>query len=366
MTLLPKLFSPANGPQTRETWEKGRREEIVSLFASQVYGFCPPKDSYQTAFCQLGESGCLEGKGIRRQIQIQVTGPQGEFSFPFSLYLPQTGKPMPVFVAFSGPWEDVTALPQELEKFAPPARFLLEQGFALACVPCPLLAPDGEDCFAQGIFPAFEKDPHCRPADAWGAVAAWGFGASLILDYLETVPEEVQADRAALVGFSRQGKAAAYAGARDPRFFLVIPHNAGCTGTALARGTTGETVKNINDQFPHWFDGNYKQYNGREEEMPFDFHMLLACMAPRLLYVTSSDQDLWCDPPGTFRAWLACREAYALYGLPVPDPADFPQPLPLVDQPVWVGNMAYHVKTGGHSLTLYDWEQFARFFRAHL
>lgn len=100
--------------------------------------------------------------------------------------------------------------------------------------------------------------------------------------------------------------------------------------------------------------------------MPFDFHMLLACVAPRLLYVTSSDQDLWCDPPGAFRAWLESRDAFGLYGLPVPNPADFPAPLPPVNQPVWVGNMAYHVKTGGHSLTEYDWEQFCRFFKEHM
>lgn len=356
---LPKLWE---GEMDVSRWEK-RREELVKLFAEEVYGVCP--EEFETSFRLLGESPALGGKAVLRRVEITVKGPYGEYAFPFCLYLPEK-RPAPVFVYFSALAGDVTDVPEEKRMFAPPVELVTSQGFAFASVPCPLLKADAEDGFRQGLAPAFEREGETRPDTAWATLAIWGFGASRILDYLETVPEDVDSQNSALIGFSRCGKAAAYAGARDTRFKLVIPHSAGCSGAVIARGTTGETVKNINDSFPFWFDGRYKKYNDREEEMPFDFHMLLACVAPRLLYVTSSDQDLWCDPPGAFRAWLESRDAFGLYGLPVPNPADFPAPLPPVNQPVWVGNMAYHVKTGGHSLTEYDWEQFCRFFKEHM
>ena len=237
---LPKLWE---GEMDVSRWEK-RREELVKLFAEEVYGVCP--EEFETSFRLLGESPALGGKAVLRRVEITVKGPYGEYAFPFCLYLPEK-RPAPVFVYFSALAGDVTDVPEEKRMFAPPVELVTSQGFAFASVPCPLLKADAEDGFRQGLAPAFEREGETRPDTAWATLAIWGFGASRILDYLETVPEDVDSQNSALIGFSRCGKAAAYAGARDTRFKLVIPHSAGCSGAVIARGTTGETVKNINE-----------------------------------------------------------------------------------------------------------------------
>ena len=202
----------------------------------------------------------------------------------------------------------------------------------------------------------FEGDTTTRPADAWGALAAWGWGASRALDYFETDPR-IDASRVAVVGHSRGGKAALWAGAEDERFAMVVSNDSGEGGAALARRPFGETTERINTSFPHWFDGNFKRFNGRESEMPVDQHMLLSLMAPRALYVASSDEDLWADPRGEFLSLAYSSPVYALFG----EPAIATDAMPPIETPLVAGRRGYHVRAGGHNLTPYDWARFADF-----
>jgi hypothetical protein len=238
-----------------------------------------------------------------------------------------------------------------------PAEDVLARGYGVAAIQNGDLAPDDKARFREGVMRLFEERASApRAASAWGALAAWGWGASRAIDYFETDPR-VDATRVAVVGHSRGGKAALWAGAEDERIAVVISNESGEGGAALTRRNFGETLERITNTFPHWFADNYRAFAGREQTLPVDQHMLLALIAPRAVYVASADEDLWADPRGEFLAQVHASPVYGLFG----EPAIRAGEMPPLNRPLVVGRRGYHIRNGTHNLTPYDWGCFVDF-----
>jgi hypothetical protein len=389
--VLPDPLLQADGAAvaTPAAWREGRRGEILELFRSQVYGRSPAPPQ-QIGFEILEESSqALSGSAIRRQVRIRLGGQLDAPFLDLLLYAPRSETPVPAILGlnFAGN-HSIHADPQirvtsswvrddpehgvtgnrasEASRGSRASRWpvqaILDRGYALATAYYGDIDPDYDDGFRNGVHAlGYEEAPAPPAGERWGSIAAWAWGLSRALDYLETDPS-VDALRVAVMGHSRLGKTALWAGAEDERFALVISNDSGCGGAALSRRRVGETVKQINDRFPHWFADNFARYDDREPELPVDQHMLLALVAPRPLYVASATGDAWADPRGEFLSCVHASPVYELLGQPGLGTSEPPAP----DTPIARGRIGYHIRTGVHDVTAFDWDAFLDFADRHL
>ncbi len=367
---------------TPELWRTKRRPEILDLFRTHMYGKAPIGKPAEMTFEVFDlDKNALNGKATRKQVRILFTGKPDRPSMDLLIYLPNDVKhPVPVFLLLNffgnhaihpDPAIRIKPIWFKGEQVTPPedsrgrdrsipVEKILARGYGVATAYYGDIAPDFAGSFQHGVFAAFDKlFGEKRPPDAWGAISAWAWGLSRALDYFE-VDKDIDAERVVVLGHSRLGKTALWAGAQDERFAIVISNNSGCGGAALSRRRFGETVAIINSAFPHWFCENFKRYNNRENELPIDQHMLVALIAPRPVYIASADEDLWADPRGEFLAAKFADPVYKLLGtegLPA-------QEMPALNQPV-MGTIGYHIRSGGHGLTEYDWERYMDFADKH-
>jgi hypothetical protein len=387
---LPDPLVALNGKPvaTARQWSNSRRAEVLGLFEEHVYGRAPGKPRGMKFVVDNADAQALGGLATRKEVTVLFTGKADGPKMTLLLYVPNgREKPAPAFLSLNfGGNHTVHADPgitlstnwmrpgstgvtnnraTEAARGSSASRFpvetILQRGYALVTVYYGDIEPDHKDGWKSGVRAALAKDGAATQwkGDDWGAISAWAWGLSRALDYLET-DKAIDAKRVAVIGHSRQGKTSLWAGATDERFALVISNDSGCGGAALSRRKFGETVERINTSFPHWFCGNFKRYNGKEENLPVDQHELIALMAPRPVYIASAEQDLWADPKGEFLSGKHAEPVYALFGR---------AGLGVVEQPpvnTPVGDViGYHIRTGKHDVTDYDWAQYLNFADRH-
>lgn len=383
---LPKLLVSNSGKeiQNSDEWKNIRRPEILELFNKYVYGRIP--DSKLEINFRIAKNipNALEGKAIQKEVIASFTNGEDTLEMNILIFLPKNiDKPVPLFLGmnFYGnhtihPDTNITITSNYVSNNSDffiennratkasrgvranrwPIERILERGYGVASIYYGDIDPDFDDGFKNGIHKLFTKSDKPKQLDEWGSISAWAYGLSKAMDYFAT-DNEIDAHKVAVIGHSRLGKTALWAGAIDQRFAITISNNSGCGGAALSRRMHGETVKKINTNFPHWFCGNFHQYNDRENELPIDQHMLIALIAPRPVYVGSAVEDRWADPKGEYLSLFYSGPVYNLFGLESFKSNSMPE----INQPIVVNNMGYHIRSGKHNLTRYDWEKYMNF-----
>lgn len=341
---LPALLVNEQGEpvETPRQWEE-RRKEVRQILFSNMFGFCQVHTKSVEGKIEKHDKKLFGKKAVYDRVKVQVEMEEGSFAFPCHLVLPKTEQKVPVFVYISferGYMEELL-----------PTEEIIDHGFGVAAFCYQDIATDANDGCTQGMSVFGGR---CRE-DAWGKIAMWAWAASRVVDVL-IEREEIDAKRIAIAGHSRAGKAALVAGALDERFSCVISNDSGGGGAAIFRGKEGEMVKNFRGgSSALWFAPKFPEYAEREAEMPFDMHFLTALTAPRNLYIASGSEDFYADPKSEFLNAVETSRVYELYGL---KGLVTPDELPKADAPLSEGMIGYHMRTGGHFLSRYDWQQF--------
>ncbi len=354
--ILPDVLTGSSGkPVTSATrWKKYRRQEVLELFRENVYGRVP-STQYSKEFKVINEDeNAMNGNATLKQVDITIRSEGRSLVIHLTMFVPnKVQKPVPAFLLIDNRGPANTDPTRKVRSEFWPAEEVVARGYAIAVFYNADVDPDNFDDFKNGIHGLLDRG---RQADSWGTIAAWAWGASRCMDYFET-DKDIDRKKVAVLGHSRGGKTALWAGAEDQRFALVISNESGCGGAALARRKYGETISVINKSFPHWFCTNYRKYNNNEPEMPVDMHMLMALIAPRALYVASAADDLWADPRGSYLSLYNSLQVFRLLKIK----SSLPPEMPPLNKPVTSGKTGYHIRDGVHNMLLKDWNWFMDF-----
>ncbi len=338
----PLVCEDGRKVESTEDWEMKRRPELLEMITTYMYGHVPEAARRQFPFQVVEvDKKAMGGKATRKLVNVCMTVDSNGPSLCLQIYLPNKmkgKKPLILGLSFKRNEQIDEAEEWQVEK-------LLSNGIGLATFFYLDVTPDKPNttqAYEQGIIPYYySKGQHYPDPDQWGSVAAWAWAASKAMDYLQK-DEQVDQEKVVVMGHSRLGKAALWAGAMDERFAAVVAAQSGCCGAALSRRRIGETVESINTILPYWFCGNYKQFSGREEWMPFDQHEVIALIAPRPVYISSGKDDRWSDPRGEYLGAKYAEPVYHLYGK---------------------DNIGYHMREGGHAVLPYDWDKYIDFLK---
>lgn len=382
-TELPDPLRMFNGKPvtTKRDWFKHRVPELKALFQHYEYGFFPPPAKIKATVEHI-DKNFFGGKATLKLVTISFVQKDAP-KIHLLLVVPNQRKNLaPVFVGmnFSGNHTLVTDT-----NVPPPTGWIaskrpgvvnnhateagrgtqvdvwaieqsIERGYAVATFYCGDVQADSPD--EPGGLRDFFHGSKNR-SDDWATIAAWAWGIQRVVDYLVT-DKSLDKKRIAVVGHSRLGKTALLAAAFDERIALAIPLQAGCGGSSPSRGKIGESVKQINDHFPHWFCGEFKKFNEQPERLPFDQHCLIALCAPRPVLLSNATEDTHANPAGQFEMLQGADKVYRLVGAEGLAAKEMPPEGKLIHS-----TLGYYIRPGQHSMTLGDWKIFLDFADQH-
>jgi len=350
---LPSLLTDQAGRPVASAgaWQR-RRREIIELLYREMYGRVPataPEIRWTLVEQQhreisghrvvtrryVGEPMRTGLDSPRLAMELAVTLPEGvrrrvpvmiELGFREGFRFPGAPPPAP------GPdWREQ----------------LLARGWGFAILVPASVQPDDGAGLREGVI-GFASGGEPRGADQWGALRAWAWGASRVLDLLSADPK-VDRRRIGIAGLSRYGKAALVAMAYDERFAIGLIGSSGAGGAKLLRRDFGERIGNLaaSGEY-HWFAPNFLRYAGPRplEDLPVDAHMLIALAAPRPLFIGAGafEADGWVDPRGSFIAAQEASSVYRLLGQ-----AGLDGDYPAINECRCAGRIGFRQHDGGHS-----------------
>lgn len=402
----PDIMTLDNGKpvSTSEQWWKQRRPQIVEAFEREVIGRIPANVPGVTWSTGASETEYIAFKRVTATQLIghvdNAAAPEIQVDIQAMLLLPQDVKgPVPLLIMFApakfpaptqpGP-DDMarinTALKAELisrdpfltdvfarypaydlakaAPFPPPPgagpeeriQTLIADGWGVVLLDTASIQADNGAGLTRGIIGLTNKGRPRKPDD-WGALRAWGWGASRVLDYLQSRPE-VDAKRVGIEGVSRWGKAALVTMAFDQRFYIVLVGSSGEGGAKPHRRNFGETVESLTGSGEyHWMAGNFLKYGGPKNanDLPVDAHELIALCAPRLTFISygipQNGDANWLDQQGSYMATVAAGVTWKLLGakdLGVGN--DYANAkMPPYNTPLLDGQLAWRQHDGGHT-----------------
>lgn len=354
---LPILKMNDGSQVTAENWDR-RRQELLEALQIHSYGFTPEKAKRVWGKILQEDPAAYAGKVAEQQVEISFETEHGVCAFPVSLYVPTGREKPPVLLHL--------AFRPVPDRYIP-VEEITDQGFALAVVCYQDMVNDklfGD--FSGGIAAHFGTTAERAP-EQWGKIGMWAYGASRVLDYLIAEKSDVlDTGKVAVIGHSRLGKTALWAGAQDSRFWCTISNNSGYGGAASSKHGSGERVRDfLRVGSWDWYCENFKKYTDeKEDHKPYDQAYLLALVAPRLLCVGSAQEDRGADPESEFLTTAWASQAWELLGqkgLVLPG-----DEMPVTGSHFKEGNIGYHLRAGRHFLSREDWNHYIRFLKEKL
>lgn len=382
---LPDPLVHTNGKvvNSAEDWIKRKRPEILDWYQRAQFGKAPGIPAGFRAVVTDQGTPVFGGKAIRKQVTLYLYEKSEEPKIDLALYLPaQQAGPAPVLVRLSFFANATTIDDSDLQKdsvwnskekikvaaasfrqdMAFPVEEFIEAGIGVVSLYYGDIEPDFKEGIQYGIRSRFlPHDATTFAADEWGAISAWAWGLSRVMDYLEK-DKDVDSKKVAINGHSRLGKTVLYAGANDPRFSIVIPSCSGEGGAALSRRNYGETIAHLvaPTRYAYQFSANYSQYQDDPSTMEVDSHMLISLIAPRPILLITGDSDKWSDPKGEFLAAVAAGPVYRLFGK-----KDLgTDTLPPLDKPI-LHDVGFLIHKGGHQVLPQDIHTMITFMKKH-
>jgi hypothetical protein len=300
---LPDPFKSMDGSRVtrRDQWTC-RRAEISALAQQFELGAQPPKPSSTTATFN------------NKILTVTCSETKKSISFEAKIDYPSTGSaPYPAMIDIGASFLDSSALSQ--------------LGVAVISFPNDDIAKqEGASSRGQGKFFALYGSDHSA-----GALIAWSWGISRLIDALEQTPSaSIDPYRLGVTGCGRNGKGALIAGAFDERIALTVPQESGSGGAAswrvsqaqLSSGQNVQTLSEIVDENV-WFSASFKQFAHSENKLPFDHHDLAGLIAPRALLIIENTSIEWLGNLSTFTNASAAHMIWE--GLGAPDRMGFSQ-----------------------------------------
>jgi len=382
---LPDILSLEDGKRVSSPveWEQLRRPQILRLFSEHQHGKTPDTILKPKIHIVEQDAAGLGGLSRRTQARLSFSDAPEAPVIRVLLHTPvdaQRPAPTLLYLSFSPnvltvdePGVDEGMAWSATLKARIPDRdainlgkfdvaSFVRRGYGVALVYYGDIEPDFDHQSAYGVRSLFSKSTEKRRPDEWGAIGAWAWGLSRVMDYLQVEPR-VDAKRVALAGVSRLGKTALWAAAQDQRFALVIPLLSGEGGAALSRRNYGETIADLTNpaRYHYWYAPRYAEYAFNVHGLPVDGHMLLALIAPRPILQIVGSEDTWSDPMGEFLAAKQAESVYALYsksGLGV-------ETCPAPENPI-LNDMGFFMHKGKHTTLPVDFKVMADFMDKHL